>query len=143
MLFAPIGASKPKRVQGCFVDDEEVENVVEFIKNNRACEYDESIAQEIENNSITENNSSKAIANEDSDQDPMLEEAIKCVVEAGQASTSLLQRRLRLGYARAGRLIDEMEAIGIVGPHEGSKPRQVLLTQQQYMERQMNRSDEN
>lgn len=143
MLFAPIGASKPKRVQGCFVDDEEVENVVEFIKNNRACEYDESIAQEIENNSITENNSSKAIANEDSDQDPMLEEAIKCVVEAGQASTSLLQRRLRLGYARAGRLIDEMETMGIVGPHEGSKPRQVLLTQQQYMERQMNRSDEN
>lgn len=143
MLFAPIGASKPKRVQGCFVDDEEVENVVEFIKNNRACEYDESIAQEIENNSITENNSSKAIADEDSDQDPMLEEAIKCVVEAGQASTSLLQRRLRLGYARAGRLIDEMETMGIVGPHEGSKPRQVLLTQQQYMERQMNRSDEN
>lgn len=143
MLFAPIGASKPKRVQGCFVDDEEVEKVVEFIKNNRACEYDESIAQEIENNAIIENNNTKPISNEDSDQDPMLEEAIKCVVEAGQASTSLLQRRLRLGYARAGRLIDEMETMGIVGPHEGSKPRQVLLTQQQYMERQMNKPDEN
>lgn len=142
MLFAPIGASKPKRVQGCFVDDEEVEKVVEFIKNNRACEYDENIAQEIENNAITENNSPKSVSNEDSDQDPMLEEAIKCVVEVGQASTSLLQRRLRLGYARAGRLIDEMETMGIVGPHEGSKPRQVLLTQQQYMERQMNKPDQ-
>ena len=141
MLFAPIGASKPKRVQGCFVDDEEVEKVVEFIKNNRAVEYDENIAQEIENNAIIENSSPKTAASEDSDQDPMLEEAIKCVVEAGQASTSLLQRRLRLGYARAGRLIDEMETLGIVGPHEGSKPRQVLITQQQYMERQMNQSD--
>lgn len=142
MLFAPIGASKPKRVQGCFVDDEEVEKVVEFIKNNRACEYDENIAQEIENNTIAESNNPKTAAlNEDSDQDPMLEEAIKCIVEAGQASTSLLQRRLRLGYARAGRLIDEMETMGIVGPHEGSKPRQVLITQQQYMERQMNQPD--
>lgn len=141
MLFAPIGASKPKRVQGCFVDDGEVEKVVEFIKNNRAVEYDENIAQEIENNTIPENSNPKAVASEDSDQDPMLEEAIKCVVELGQASTSLLQRRLRLGYARAGRLIDEMETLGIVGPHEGSKPRQVLITQQQYMERQMNQTN--
>lgn len=143
MLFAPIGASKPKRVQGCFVDDEEVEEIVEFIKNNRACEYDEGIAQEIENNAIVESSSKQSSADsEDSERDPMLEEAIKCVVEAGQASTSLLQRRLRLGYARAGRLVDEMETMGIVGPHEGSKPRQVLLTQQQYLERQMNLSDD-
>ena len=71
----------------------------------------------------------------DENRDPMLEEAIKCVVEAGQASTSLLQRRLRLGYARAGRLIDEMEQMGIVGPHEGSKSRQVLMTHQEWLER--------
>ena len=75
------------------------------------------------------------------DTDPMMDEAIKCVVEAGQASTSLLQRRLRLGYARAGRLIDEMEQMGIVGPHEGSKPRQVLITYQQYLERSMQQAD--
>ena len=77
-----------------------------------------------------------------SDQDPMMEEAIQCVVEAGQASTSLLQRRLRLGYARAGRLIDEMEQMGVVGPHEGSKPRQVLITYQQWLERNMRKMDE-
>ena len=72
---------------------------------------------------------------------PVMEQAIQCVVEAGQASTSLLQRRLRLGYARAGRLIDEMEMMGIVGPHEGSKPRQVLMTYQQWLERNMTRTD--
>ena len=72
----------------------------------------------------------------------MLEVAIKCVVEAGQASTSLLQRRLRLGYARAGRLIDDMEQMGVVGPHEGSKPRQVLITYQQWLERNMQHGDE-
>lgn len=139
MLYAPIGSSKPKRVQGCFVDDEEIERIIEFVKNNKICEYDNEIVEEIERNAIPENNNNtKSTAAEDSEQDPMMEEAIKCVVEAGQASTSLLQRRLRLGYARAGRLIDEMEMMGIVGPHEGSKPRQVLMTQQQYMERQMN-----
>ena len=73
--------------------------------------------------------------------DPMMNEAIKCVVEAGQASTSLLQRRLRLGYARAGRLIDEMEQMGIVGPHEGSKPRQVLITYAQWLEMNMQKQD--
>ena len=72
----------------------------------------------------------------------MTDEAIKCVVEAGQASTSLLQRRLRLGYARAGRLIDQLEQMGVVGPHEGSKPRAVLITYQQYLERNMQRADE-
>ena len=77
----------------------------------------------------------------DEDIDPVMEQAIQCVVEAGQASTSLLQRRLRLGYARAGRLIDEMEQMGIVGPHEGSKPRQVLMTYQQWLERNMSKSE--
>ncbi|MBR2734861.1 MAG: DNA translocase FtsK, partial [Clostridia bacterium] len=73
--------------------------------------------------------------------DPMMAEAVKCVVEAGQASTSLLQRRLRVGYARAGRLVDEMEQMGIVGPHEGSKPRQVLITYQQFLEMNLNNAE--
>ena len=95
--------------------------------------------EEIERNAASE---SKGDDSGDSEGggDPMIDEAIKCVVEAGQASTSLLQRRLRLGYARAGRLIDEMEQLGVVGPHEGSKPRQVLMTYAQWMERNMQQS---
>ena len=94
---------------------------------------------EIEKNAVAEHTGEE---NGDSDSsDPMMNEAIKCVVEAGQASTSLLQRRLRLGYARAGRLIDEMEQMGIVGPHEGSKPRAVLMTYQQYLERQAQQAE--
>ena len=96
---------------------------------------------EIEKNAVPEHNS-KNSDDADKDTDPMMEQAIQCVVEAGQASTSLLQRRLRLGYARAGRLIDEMEQMGIVGPHEGSKPRQVLMTYQQWLERNMTVSDD-
>lgn len=126
MLFSPIGASKPLRVQGCFLTDKEIENVLNFIKNNGENEYDQKVIEEIEKNAVLE--PEKAEKYEDNkEQDPMLEEAIKCIMEVGQASTSLLQRRLRLGYARAGRLIDEMEKMGIVGPHEGSKPRQILI----------------
>ena len=135
MLYSPIGTTKPVRVQGCFVDDYEIENIINFIKKNKAVEYDSSIINEIESNTVSE--SAQSGADADGNIDPVMEQAIKCVVEAGQASTSLLQRRLRLGYARAGRLIDEMEQMGIVGPHEGSKPRQVLMTYQQWLERSM------
>mgnify|MGYP001025304187 FL=1 len=124
MLFSPIGSSKPLRVQGCFLTDKEIENVLSFIKNNGQNEYDQTVIEEIEKNAVQE--PAKEEKFDDKEQDPMLEEAINCVMEVGQASTSLLQRRLRLGYARAGRLIDEMERMGIVGPHEGSKPRQIL-----------------
>ncbi len=127
MLFSPIGASKPRRVQGCFLTDKEIENVLSFIKNNGEHEYDQAVIAEIERNAVVD--SSKEDKDDSGEQDPMLEEAINCIIEVGQASTSLLQRRLRLGYARAGRLIDEMERMGIVGPHEGSKPRQVLVRQ--------------
>ena len=102
--------------------------------------YDQHVIEEIEKNAVAEQGKS-GDSGETGDTDPMMDEAIKCVVEAGQASTSLLQRRLRLGYARAGRLIDEMEQMGIVGPHEGSKPRQVLITYQQYLERSMQQAD--
>ncbi len=137
MLFAPIGASKPTRVQGCFVSESEIEQVVGFIKKSGECTYDETVADEIERRAVADKNAHDDSDNDDDgDTDPMLEEAVKCVSDAGQASTSLLQRKLRLGYARAGRLIDEMENRGVVGPHEGSKPRQVLMSYAQWMERE-------
>ena len=140
MLFAPVGANKPLRVQGCYVTDEEISSVVEFVKKAKAIEYDETVMEEIERNAASEEKGEDS-PESDGAGDPMIDEAIKVVVEAGQASTSLLQRRLRLGYARAGRLIDEMEQLGVVGPHEGSKPRQVLITYAQWMERNMQKSD--
>ena len=142
MLFSPVGAQKPLRIQGCFVSDSEIESVVDFVRNSKAVIYDENVAQEIERNAAAEGGKAgDADSAEDGSGDPMMNEAIKCVVEAGQASTSLLQRRLRLGYARAGRLIDEMEQMGIVGPHEGSKPRQVLITYAQWLEMNMQKPD--
>ena len=142
MLFSPVGSPKPIRIQGCFVSDSEIESVVDFVKNSRSVIYDDSIAQEIERSAVEGSKSSDSGSNDDEGSgDPMMNEAIKCVVEAGQASTSLLQRRLRLGYARAGRLIDEMEQMGIVGPHEGSKPRQVLITYAQWLEMNMQKQD--
>lgn len=139
MLFMPIGMSKPMRVQGAYVSDHEVESVVDFLKNNEGNEheYDDDVMQEIERQASAAGKSSSRAASEDDDDgesDEMLPQAIEVVVEAGMASTSLLQRKLRLGYARAGRIIDEMESRGIVGPHEGSKPRQVLITRQQWLE---------
>lgn len=139
MLFSPVGAPKPLRVQGCYASDEEIENVTGYIKKSHTSDYNETVVEEIEkiaaeelNKNSKDTSSSKGSSESD---DPMMEEAIKLVVEAGQASTSLLQRRLRLGYARAGRLIDEMEQMGIVGPHEGSKSRKVLMSYQQWLER--------
>ena len=141
MLYSPIGTNKPVRVQGCLVDDDEIEKIVEFIKGNKVVEYDTNVMDEIEKNAVLDSGGNTAdTANGDGD--PMMEQAIRCVVEAGQASTSLLQRKLRLGYARAGRLIDEMEQMGVVGPHEGPKPRQVLMTYQQWLERNMSQTDQ-
>ena len=145
MLFAPIGAAKPLRVQGCYASDAEIENVTSYVKKDNSSQYNMEIQEEIEK--ITEMELTKG-KDKDSDSndsgsfsdDEMMEEAIKLVVENGQASTSLLQRRLRLGYARAGRLIDEMEQMGIVGPHVGSKSREVLMSYQQWLERQNNMS---
>ena len=142
MLFSPVGSQKPIRIQGCFVSDSEIESIVSYVKKAQETGYDENIAEEIEKNAIAEKDT-KSDGGLSDDTDPMMQEAVKCVVEAGQASTSLLQRRLRLGYARAGRLIDEMEQMGIVGPHEGSKPRQVLITYQQWLEMSMRQNDEN
>lgn len=143
MLFMPVGTTKPMRIQGCFVSNREVESVVSYLKNAQQHEYDDKVIEEIDKQAAEAGKSSvKAGADdENSDGDEMLSQAIEIVVEAGSASTSMLQRRLRLGYARAGRLIDEMEQRGIVGPYEGSKPRQVLLSRQQWLEMNMNRAE--
>ncbi|MBR3290091.1 MAG: DNA translocase FtsK 4TM domain-containing protein [Clostridia bacterium] len=138
MLFMPIGTSKPMRIQGCFVSAQEIQKVVEFLQPEEEQQYDESVLQEIERQAAAAaaggSRSSGGDDDEDGEADEMLPRAIETVIEAGEASTSLLQRKLRLGYARAGRLIDDMERRGIVGPHEGSKPRQVLITRQQWLE---------
>ncbi len=140
MLFHPVGLSKPIRVQGCFVSEEEITAVVEFLKTSSTAQYDEQVMDEIDRQAqATEKAETKDDPSDDGDE--MLPQAIQEVVDAGQASVSLIQRRLKVGYARAGRLIDEMEQRGIVGPHEGSKPRQVLISRQQWLEMQNNRPD--
>ncbi len=139
MLFFPVGAAKPTRIQGCFVSDKEVEKVVAFIKGSQTAEYDDQILEEIERQAEAAGKSAGGGSGGGGfdAQDEMLPAAIECVVETGQASTSLLQRKLKLGYARAARIIDEMESRGIVGPFEGSKPRQVLISRQQWIEMKM------
>ncbi len=135
MLFRPVGATKPNRIQGCFVSDEEVERVVEFVKSGGKANYDDNIMLEIERQAAIEKQQRTGVPEEAADSDdPVLDEAIKVVVELGQASTSLLQRKLKLGYARAARIIDQMEERGIIGGYEGAKPRQVLITPEQLME---------
>ncbi len=138
MLFSPVGSTKPNRVQGCFVSDEEVEAVVDFIKNGRTADYDDNVMVEIERQAAVEKKQKTGLAEDGPDEDPMLSEAIKVVVENGMASTSLLQRKLKLGYARAARIVDMMQERGVVGPYEGSKPRKVLITPEQLMEREAN-----
>ena len=135
MLFYPASASKPIRVQGAFVSDNEVEKVVDFIKSNGVATYNEDILEEIEKSNKSEGQIEKEA--EDDDTDPLLMEAIDTVVEIGQASTSFIQRRFKVGYARAGRIIDQMEARGIISGYEGSKPRQVLITPERLNELKM------
>lgn len=136
MLFDPVGISKPTRIQGCFTSDAEVEKVVDYIKKEETTEYSEEILQEIEKQAEAAENSGKKNSGSggDSDSDVLITDAIKTVVEAGQASTTLIQRKLRVGYARAARIVDELEERGIVGPFEGSKPRKVLITKNQWLE---------
>ncbi len=136
MLFSPVGMSKPLRVQGAFLSDAEVEDVVEYIKSQQQGSYDEDIIEEIENHAINEKKRAGYDVDDDGDDeaDEMLPDAIRIVVEMQQASTTMLQKKLKLGYARASRIIDDLEERGIIGPSEGAKPRKVLLSKQQYME---------
>ena len=137
MLFLPMGASKPTRVQGAFVSDKEVEKIVEFIKGSSSSCYDEDIIEHIENGAAD-----KEAKDEDTEADELLPRAIEIVVELGQASASLLQRKLKVGYSRAGRLIDQLEERGIIGPHEGSKPRNVLISRAEFQEMMLSSDDE-
>ncbi len=136
MLFSPVGMSKPLRVQGAFLSDAEVENVVDFIKSQKEGSYDEDIIEEIEKHSVNEKKRAGYDVEDEGDDeaDEMLPDAIRVVVDMQQASTTMLQKKLKLGYARASRIIDDLEERGIIGPSEGAKPRKVLLSKQQYME---------
>ncbi|HIZ93141.1 DNA translocase FtsK [Flavonifractor sp. An112] len=142
MLYFPLGSGKPQRVQGCLISDEEVAAVVGFIKQNSGgAEYDQEIMHDIEKHAAEKEKGSKGVggsAPEDvgDDYDELLPAAIEVVVETGMASVSMLQRRLKLGYSRAARLVDQMEEKGVVGPFEGSKPRQVLISKEQWQEMQ-------
>ena len=144
MLFMPVGAPKPTRIQGTFVRDEEISRVLDFIKSSATVQYDEAMIEAMEKHAIQDGKkgSSGADSDEDSDSDPMFQQAVDVVIDAGQASTSLLQRRCKLGYARAARIMDEMEQKGVIGPYEGAKPRAVLISRQQWLEMQMNQPDE-
>ena len=144
MLFMPVGAPKPTRIQGTFVRDEEISRVLDFIKSSATVQYDEAMIEAMEKHAIQDGKkgSSGTDSDDESDSDPMFQQAVDVVIDAGQASTSLLQRRCKLGYARAARIMDEMEMRGIIGPHEGAKPRAVLISRQQWLEMQMNQPQE-
>ena len=138
MLFAPIGCGKPLRVQGCFVTDAEVEAVTGYVKNNFNEDYDQQVLEEIERKAQQTGKGKSATASDpepsadELDGDEMLPAAVDVILETGQASVSMLQRRLKLGYARAARIVDEMEEKGIVGPFQGAKPRTILITKEQW-----------
>ena len=135
MLFYPAGAAKPTRVQGAFISDKEVEKVVDFVKANGEATYNDDILEQIEKANSTD----KEIEEQenDDDTDPLLMEAIEVVVETGQASTSFIQRRFKVGYARAGRIIDQMEERGVISGYQGSKPREVLMSKERWEELKM------
>ena len=138
MLFYPIGASKPQRIQGAFVSDDEVEKIVDYIKfNGGEANYNESIIEQIENANKTDQERDAESQESADDTDEYLEEAIDTVIMAGTASTSYIQRKFKVGYARAGRIIDQMEQRGIISGYEGSKPRRVLISKEQWEEQKM------
>ena len=146
MLFDPLGAPKAQRIQGCFVSDTEVESVVEALKQNNPSEYNKEILKQIEQAALAQQQKGKKdgtslsssgsgmTAESEAADDEMFDRAVEVVIESGQASTSMLLRRVGLGYARAARLIDYMEQRGIVGPYQGSKPRKVLMTKEEWLE---------
>lgn len=138
MLYMPVGAPSPIRVQGCFATDDEIGAVTQYVKKSAQAQYNEEIEEKIKRISEEEQDGDSSGASGDIQVDSKMEEAIKFVCEAGQASTSMLQRRLHVGYARAGRMIDDMEQLGVIGPHQGSKPREVIMTYGEWLERNHN-----
>lgn len=136
MLFMPVGASKPVRIQGTYVKDEEITAVLDFIKQGGPSQYNEEMIAQMDKLAAAEKSGGSS-EEEGEDHDPMLDQAVEVVIDMGQASTSLLQRKCKLGYARAARIMDDMEQLGVIGPYQGAKPREVLITRQQWIERSM------
>lgn len=136
MLYSPIGSNKPLRVQGCYISDEEVEELCEFIKNQGESEYSEKIQKEIESKAAQDKTSTKFTDGGESGEnlDPLFDEAVDVVLENGKASTSFLQRKLGVGYSRGSKIMDQMEDKHIIGPAEGAKPRKILINKQQWIQ---------
>ena len=130
MLYYPTGEIKPLRIQGAFVSEKEIESIVQYIKDNSTTKYNEDIIDKIENSGKSELNAE----DHEEEADPLLDSAIDLVIDMGQASVSMLQRRFKIGYSRAGRIVDQMEARGIVSGYEGSKPRQVLISKEEWQQ---------
>jgi len=143
MLYAPMGVGKPKRVQGAFVSDEEREEIVNFVKRHSAADYDDSIIAAVEKAAESKGDGGGSSRPSESEQeektqyDELLPQAAEVIFDTKQASVSMLQRRLKLGYSRAARIVDQLEEIGILGPYEGAKPRQILITKEQWQEMQL------
>ena len=138
MLYSPIGSNKPLRVQGCYISDDEVEELCDFIKNQGESDYSEEIQKEIESKAVQDKSSSKFTDDGDSGEnlDPLFAEAVDVVLENGKASTSFLQRKLGVGYSRGSKIMDQMEEKHIIGPAEGAKPRKILINKQQWIQMQ-------
>ncbi len=139
MLFSPVGISKPVRIQGAYLSDEEIEKIVDFIKEQENAEYDDEIMDEIERNAVADkkkggSSGGSLVEDSDGEYDDMLDDAVNVITELNSASTTVLQRKLRVGYARAARIMDELEQLGYVSAAEGNKPRKVLVTRSQYLE---------
>jgi S-DNA-T family DNA segregation ATPase FtsK/SpoIIIE len=143
MLYYPSGVPKPLRVQGCFCSTKEVESVVGYIKSGGQTLYDDEVIEEIERNIPAPKSDAQSgeVSAEPSGDEDIIDQAVEILVGGGQASVSFLQRRLKLGYARAARVMDELEKLGVVGPHEGAKPRQVLVSRDMWLQRKLNNQD--
>ncbi len=140
MLYMPVGTNKPVRVQGAYIQSSEIRSVIDFLKNNSDSDYNEDMIADMEKRAV-ETKGTAGTRDDDDSEDPMFKTAVEVILDAGQASTSLLQRRCKLGYARAARIMDEIEQAGIIGPSEGAKPRQILISRQQWIEMSMNKED--
>ena len=141
MLYAPLGEGKPRRVQGCFISNDEIESVISKVKESQTAEYSEEILEHIERQAESGGSGGGSVGGDPAeDEDELLMEAIDVVIDSRQASVSMLQRRLKLGYSRAARIVDQMEERGIVGPFEGSKPRQLLISREEWQEMKLRRS---
>ena len=147
MLYFPLGSGKPTRVQGCLISDQEVAAVVDYVKQNSgSAQYDDQVMQEIEQHAAEKEKGAKGVGGSAPEEvgeefDELIDAAAEVILETGQASVSMLQRRLKLGYSRAARLVDQMEERGIVGPFEGSKPRQLLIDKAKWQEMQMGKAE--